>query len=383
MNPITVSQVNNYIANKLRSDFNLKDMAVEGEISGLSQGAGHIYLTLKDKDSMIRCAIWKSIRKNIDESLLENGRQVVVIADISPYAKGGSYSLSVRGVMARGEGALMAEFNRVKKLLASEGLFDESHKRPLPFFPERVGIITSSTGMAIDDIRKTILQRNDYVDLIVFPTIVQGPAAPQSIIENIREANRLNKEGKRIDTLIVGRGGGSPEDLAAFSDEQVARAVFNSEIPVISAVGHTEDVSICDFTADVCAKTPTEAGKLITDTFQLKEEILDRIRMLDDSIEGRVISERRAVEDSMRLLSSEIRSKIRQLKMEVDKSVLVLRENNPQKIFSKGYAAVTDSDGKIISHVSAMSKGEQYEIIMNGGSAEVTVLSTKETKQTI
>ena len=145
MNPITVSQVNNYIANKLRSDFNLKDMAVEGEISGLSQGAGHIYFTLKDKDSMIRCAIWKSIRKNIDESLLENGRQVVVIADISPYAKGGSYSLSVRGVMARGEGALMAEFNRVKKLLASEGLFDESHKRPLPFFPERVGIITSST----------------------------------------------------------------------------------------------------------------------------------------------------------------------------------------------------------------------------------------------
>ena len=383
MNPITVSQVNNYIANKLRSDFNLKDMAVEGEISGLSQGAGHIYFTLKDKDSMIRCAIWKSIRKNIDESLLENGRQVVVIADISPYAKGGSYSLSVRGVMARGEGALMAEFNRVKKLLASEGLFDESHKRPLPFFPERVGIITSSTGMAIDDIRKTILQRNDYVDLIVFPTIVQGPAAPQSIIENIREANRLNKEGKRIDILIVGRGGGSPEDLAAFCDEQVARAVFNSEIPVISAVGHTEDVSICDFTADVCAKTPTEAGKLITDTFQLKEEILDRIRMLDDSIEGRVISERRAVEDSMRLLSSEIRSKIRQLKMEVDKSVLVLRENNPQKIFSKGYAAVTDSDGKIISHVSAMSKGEQYEIIMYGGSAEVTVLSTKETKQTI
>lgn len=383
MNPITVSQVNNYIANKLRSDFNLKDMAVEGEISGLSQGAGHIYFTLKDKDSMIRCAIWKSIRKNIDESLLENGRQVVVIADISPYAKGGSYSLSVRGVMARGEGALMAEFNRVKKLLASEGLFDESHKRPLPFFPERVGIITSSTGMAIDDIRKTILQRNDYVDLIVFPTIVQGPAAPQSIIENIREANRLNKDGKRIDILIVGRGGGSPEDLAAFSDEQVARAVFNSEIPVISAVGHTEDVSICDFTADVCAKTPTEAGKLITDTFQLKEEILDRIRMLDDSIEGRVISERRAVEDSMRLLSSEVRGKIRQLKMEVDKSVLVLRENNPQKIFSKGYAAVTDSDGKIISHVSAMSKGEQYEIIMNGGSAEVTVLSTKETKQTI
>lgn len=383
MNPITVSQVNNYIANKLRSDFNLKDMAVEGEISGLSQGAGHIYFTLKDKDSMIRCAIWKSIRKNIDESLLENGRQVVVIADISPYAKGGSYSLSVRGVMARGEGALMAEFNRVKKLLASEGLFDESHKRPLPFFPERVGIITSSTGMAIDDIRKTILQRNDYVDLIVFPTIVQGPAAPQSIIENIREANRLNKEGKRIDILIVGRGGGSPEDLAAFSDEQVARAVFNSEIPVISAVGHTEDVSICDFTADVCAKTPTEAGKLITDTFQLKEEILDRIRMLDDSIEGRVISERRAVEDSMRLLSSEVRGKIRQLKMEVDKSVLVLRENNPQKIFSKGYAAVTDSDGKIISHVSAMSRGEQYEIIMNGGSAEVTVLSTKETKQTI
>ncbi len=383
MNPITVSQVNNYIANKLRSDFNLKDMAVEGEISGLSQGAGHIYFTLKDKDSMIRCAIWKSIRKNIDESLLENGRQVVVIADISPYAKGGSYSLSVRGVMARGEGALMAEFNRVKKLLASEGLFDESHKRPLPFFPERVGIITSSTGMAIDDIRKTILQRNDYVDLIVFPTIVQGPAAPQSIIENIREANRLNKEGKRIDILLVGRGGGSPEDLAAFSDEQVARAVFNSEIPVISAVGHTEDVSICDFTADVCAKTPTEAGKLITDTFQLKEEILDRIRMLDDSIEGRVISERRAVEDSMRLLSSEIRGKIRQLKMEVDKSALVLRENNPQKIFSKGYAAVTDSDGKIISHVSDMSKGEQYEIIMNGGSAEVTVLSTKETKQTI
>lgn len=378
MDPITVSQVNNYIANKLRTDYNLRNMPVEGEISGLSHGGGHIYFSLKDSESIVRCAIWRSQRAKIDETLLENGRKVVVIADISPYAKGGSYSLSVRRVEARGEGALMAEFNRVRRLLESEGLFDEAHKRPLPFFPRRIGIITSDTGMAIDDIRKTILQRNDYVDLLIFPTIVQGPKAPASIIRNIEAANELNRNGKAIDILIVGRGGGSPEDLAAFSDENVARAVYDSQIPVISAVGHTEDVSISDFTADVCAKTPTEAGKLITDTFELREEIMDSIRILGDTIRNRMRVERRSLEDSTRLLRSGIESRLRELRLEVEKSVLLLRENDPRNIMKKGYAAVKDGDGRVITHVSQVNSGREYEIIMSGGWMTATAGSVHE-----
>ncbi len=369
MRPVSVSQVNEYIAKKLRDDLNLRGLAVEGEISGLSRSGQHYYLTLKDADSMIRCAIWGTNAAKIDMSLVENGRKIVAICDISPYAKGGSYSLSIRHVEAVGEGDLAAEFNRIREKLEKEGLFDKKWKKPIPVFPYRVGVVTSATGAAIEDIRKIITAKNDFTDILIFPTLVQGVGAVNSICDNIMLANELSRSGTHIDTLIVGRGGGSPEDLAAFNDEEVARAIFASEIPVISAVGHEVDFSISDFVADVRAETPTAAADMaVMDTFQLRDDI-DRSReILVTAIGQKITAERRILDSGSELLRANMRARLSEAVSAVDKAVIVLRENDPRSIFSKGYAAVTGADGSIIASTKDITSGEEYTIRMRDGS---------------
>lgn len=375
MRPVTVSQVNDYIAKKLRDDLNLRGLAVEGEVSGLSRSGQHYYLTLKDADSQIRCAIWGSNAARIDMSLVKNGQKIVAVCDISPYPKGGSYSLSIRYVEALGEGDLAAEFRRVKEKLEKEGLFDRKYKKPIPEFPHRVGVVTSATGAAIEDIRKIITAKNDFTDILIFPTAVQGIAAVNSICDNIKAANSLSRNGIRIDTLIVGRGGGSPEDLAAFNDEKVARAIFDSEIPVISAVGHEIDFSISDFVADARAETPTAAADLaVMDTFKLREEIDRSVTILASSISQKIAAERRVLDSGTALLSANMRSKIAESSAAVEKAVIMLRENDPRRIFEKGYAAVTDKSGRIVPDAASVITGEEYDIIMSDGrfTAKVT-----------
>ena len=379
MKPVSVAQVNEYIAKKLRDDLNLRGLAVEGEISGLSRSGQHYYLTLKDADSQIRCAIWGSNAADIDMSLVENGKKVVIICDISPYAKGGTYSLSIRHVEAAGEGDLAAEFRRIREKLEKEGLFDRKYKKPIPQFPYRVGVITSATGAAIEDIRKIITAKNDLTDIIIFPTVVQGIGAVSSICGNIRTANELSSSGLRIDTLIVGRGGGSAEDLAAFNDEDVARAVFASEIPVISAVGHEVDFSICDFVADARAETPTAAADMaVMDTHQLREDIDKSRQMLMTSVEQKIVSERRVLETGRELLRANVKARIAEARSALEKSLIVLKENDPRSIFSKGYAAVTSGSGAIITDISGIRPGDEYTIMMNKGS--FTAKAVKVTK---
>ena len=380
MKPATVTQVNEYIAKKLRDDFRLHNLPVEGEISGLSRSGQHIYLTLKDAGSMIKCAIWASNLRRIDTSLLENGRKVIVIADISPYAKGGSYSLSITHIEDAGQGALMAEFNRIKKLLEDEGLFDKKWKKPIPEFPLRVGIVTSATGAAIEDIKKIITSKNDLTDILIFPTQVQGEGAPASIIHNIGLANSLAASGLRIDTLIVGRGGGSPEDLAAFNDEGVARAIFASQIPVISAVGHESDVSISDFVADLRAETPTAAADIaVMNTYELRDEIVYCRQMLMKAMRQKIESERLLLSSRTDLLHSNMRGKITEARSAVEKAMIMIRENDPRNIFSKGYAAVTDTEGNIIPGVDSIEEGCSYTVRMRDGS--FTALASDVTKE--
>ena len=369
MKPVSVSQVNEYIAKKLRDDLNLRGLAVEGEISGISRGGRHYYLTLKDADSQIRCAIWGSNAAKIDMSLVENGKKVVVICDISPYARGGSYSLSIMHVEAAGEGDLAAEFRRIRDKLEKEGLFDRKYKKPIPAFPYRVGVVTSATGAAVEDIRKIITAKNDLTDIVIFPTVVQGIGAVDSICGNIREANRLSATGFRIDTLIVGRGGGSAEDLAAFNDEDVARSIFESEIPVISAVGHEVDFSISDFVADARAETPTAAADMaVMDTHQLREDIEKSRQLLITSAGQKIASERRVLDTGRELLRTGIRARIAEARSEVEKSLIILRENDPRSIFSKGYAAVTSGNGRIVTDIAGIIAGDEYTIMMNSGS---------------
>ncbi len=379
MKPITVSQLNEYIASKLRDDINLRGVVLEGEISGLSRGGMHYYLTLKDQDSMIRCAIWASNARAIDMNLIQNGKKIICVGDISPYAKGGNYSFSIRHVEEAKEGDLMAEFNRIKAKLEAEGLFDKKYKKPIPTFPYRIGVITSDTGAAIEDIKKIITSKNNLTNILIFPTLVQGVGACKSIIDNIAKANELNDDGLQIDTLIVGRGGGSAEDLAAFNDEQVARAIFASKIPIISAVGHESDVSISDFVADLRAETPTAAADIaVMNTFELAESISELEDSLHKSILSKLAAEQRTVEGLLNLLQSNMRNKLLEVKMQVERAALLIRENDPLNILNKGYSAVINTDGSIVSSIDSIEVGNDYYVQMRNGKFLAEVKSKEE-----
>ncbi|HHW95229.1 MAG TPA: exodeoxyribonuclease VII large subunit [Mogibacterium sp.] len=378
MKPITVSQFNEYIAQKLRSDLNLQQLPVQGEINGLNKSGQHYYFTLRDKKSSLKCNIWGSNAVKIDMSLVQNGKSVIVIGDISPYPKGGYYSFSVRFVQSIGEGDLLLELERIKKKLSEEGLFDPKWKKPIPSFPLRIGVITAATGAAIEDIKKIITAKNNLTDIIIFPTQVQGIGAPDSICSNINLANKLSKEGFKIDTLIVGRGGGSAEDLAAFNDENVARAIFASEIPVISAVGHESDVSISDFVADIRAETPTAAADMaVMDTGKLIEDILRYRELLLESTRLKLAGEREKLSLKTDLLFSNTNRKISDAKNEIDKLLISLKENNPLNILSKGYAAVLDDNNHIISDIDNLVVNNNYIVKMNSGDFTAKVIKIR------
>ena len=375
MNPFSITQFNEYVSKKLNGDPNLKNLPLIGEVSGVSTSGGHMYFSLKDENSVLRAVIWRSNISRIDTSLIKNGSKIVALGDISAYARGGNYSFSIRMVESFGEGDLAKEYNRVKKLLESEGLFSREHKKPIPRFVKRIGVITSDTGAAIEDIKKIITSKNDYADIIIFPTLVQGIGSPASIIKSIETANNYSKSVKCIDVLIIGRGGGSAEDLAAFNDEGVARAIFASKIPTISAVGHESDVSISDWVADARAETPTAAADMAAiNTFELREQIARNEQELKKSIAYKIKMERNNIKIQREHLIHAMSGKIREMKLNIDKAVITLKENNPTNVLNKGYALVTKND-KVVSSMSNIALDEIYTITMADGSFEAKTTS--------
>lgn len=375
MNPFSITQFNEYVSKKLNGDPNLKNLPLIGEVSGVSTSGGHMYFSLKDENSVLRAVIWRSNISRIDTSLIKNGSKIVALGDISAYARGGNYSFSIRMVESFGEGDLAKEYNRVKKLLESEGLFSREHKKPIPRFVKRIGVITSDTGAAIEDIKKIITSKNDYADIIIFPTLVQGIGSPASIIKSIETANNYSKSVKCIDVLIIGRGGGSAEDLAAFNDEDVARAIFASKIPTISAVGHESDVSISDWVADARAETPTAAADMAAiNTFELREQIARNEQELKKSIAYKIKMERNNIKIQREHLIHAMSGKIREMKLNIDKAVITLKENNPTNVLSKGYALVTKND-IVVSGMSNIALDEIYTIVMADGSFEAKTTS--------
>lgn len=375
MNPFSITQFNEYVSKKLNGDPNLKNLPLIGEVSGVSTSGGHMYFSLKDENSVLRAVIWRSNISRIDTSLIKNGSKIVALGDISAYARGGNYSFSIRMVESFGEGDLAKEYNRVKKLLESEGLFSREHKKPIPRFVKRIGVITSDTGAAIEDIKKIITSKNDYADIIIFPTLVQGIGSPASIIKSIETANNYSKSVKCIDVLIIGRGGGSAEDLAAFNDEDVARAIFASKIPTISAVGHESDVSISDWVADARAETPTAAADMAAiNTFELREQIARNAQELKKSIAYKIKMERNNIKIQREHLIHAMSGKIREMKLNIDKAVITLKENNPTNVLSKGYALVTKND-IVVSDMSNIALDEIYTIVMADGSFEAKTTS--------
>jgi exodeoxyribonuclease VII large subunit len=258
----SVQEVTSYIRHRLDEDSVLSDVYVKGELSNLSQPtSGHLYFTLKDKFSELRCVMFRDKNRGL-KFTPEDGMSVILRGHISVYERRGSYQLYVDELQAEGIGALYLAFEQLKKKLKGEGLFDSKYKKPIPSFPRKIGIITSPTGAAIRDMLNITKRRFPHVHILVAPVAVQGEEAPGQIVNAIRLMNRVNEERMKIDVLVLGRGGGSIEELWAFNEEAVAREIFTSKIPVISAVGHETDFTIADFVADRRAATPSEAAEL-------------------------------------------------------------------------------------------------------------------------
>lgn len=396
--PIKVSQLNGYIKRVLQMDPLLGNVSVIGEISNLKHhSTGHVYFTLKDETSKISCFL---AAENLRELRYElsDGIEIVANGYIYLYERGGSYSLNVRDISIEGVGNLTAAFERLKEKLSREGLFDEKYKKPIPFFPKKVAVITSETGAAVRDIIKIIKSRNNIVDVLVYPCLVQGPGAAADIANAIGEVNRLFPE---IDTIIVGRGGGSMEELWAFNEEVVARSIFASRIPVISAVGHETDFTISDFVADKRAETPTAAAQMaVPDISALKEyvdnqkenliHIMERlikymelriknnsIETLSGSMNHRMLIHAMKAETLYKEMSSSLGSRLGEWSSRTERLKASLDALNPRNIMDRGYAAILDGQGKLAGSVGRFETGDNLTAVMRDGEIACKVVELR------
>ncbi|NLY81212.1 MAG: exodeoxyribonuclease VII large subunit [Clostridiales bacterium] len=375
-NAISVSQLNAYIERVLVTDPLLNNIYIKGEISGLNyHKSGHIYFSLIDANGKVSCAIWRSYVGNIKTKLKE-GDEIIVSGSINVYNKGGSYSINVRTAEVMGGGDLAKAFNDLKEKLEKLGLFDLQHKKPLPEFPKRVGVLTSGTGAAVEDIKRIIKEKNNIVDILIFPTLVQGADAPKSITDNIKLANMVSETEKPIDVLIVGRGGGAKEDLDCFNDEAVAMEIFKSKIPIISAVGHERDFTIADFIADVRAETPTSAANIaVYDVEEVKDNIYVLISDMVTKLSNMEEINRERINSYYSSMILSIRNKVINQEMAIENAKIVLTENNPLNILGKGYAIITKDDDKIVKSVDDLTIDDTYNISLKDGKAKAKILS--------
>jgi exodeoxyribonuclease VII large subunit len=388
---LTVSQLTFHIRKQLENDPTLQDVWVEGEISNLSRPAsGHIYFTLKDKNASLRCMMWKLDATRLRPNL-QDGMAIEAHGRITVYEPQGTYQLAVNLIQPKGEGALYQEFLRLKAMLEAEGLFDPDRKRPIPELPRKIGIITSGTGAALRDMLNTLRRRLPLAQVILAASPVQGVEAPPALVIALSSLNKQNP-----DVILLARGGGSIEDLWAFNDERVVRAVADSKAPVISGVGHETDFTLCDFAADLRAPTPTAAAELASQTTidDLRDILLSyfsrissstlnlvaeqntfistlRSRLKYVSPERRIQSEYQRLDEFSRRVSSALTHRI-QLQTNhvsgISKRVLSL---NPEGILSRGYAIITrKEDGAVVSKVSQV-RGEM-KVRVSDGEFEVT-----------
>ena len=398
LKPVPVGQLNNYIGRVLKTDPILSNISVVGEISNLKyHSSGHVYFSLKDDSSRVNCFLSWGNLQNIS-CPLEEGMEVVAACFISVYERGGYYSLNVRDIEVNGRGQLAAAFEKLKAKLGEEGLFREEHKKELPFFPLKIAVVTSETGAAVRDIIRTIKNKNKVVDILIYPVLVQGPAASGEISSAIDDINVNHKD---VDVIITGRGGGSMEELWAFNEEAVARSIYESEIPVISAVGHETDFTISDFIADRRAATPTAAAEMaVPDTGELEAE-LDRISLEMTSDLGLAIARRKERLEALNptAFARNLKSRILYEQVNADRlieamgdamnnrlvsarnRVEMLREfiesSNPKAILARGYSVVTDNSGKIIRSTDELSEGLGVNIETGNGTAEAVITGIK------
>lgn len=376
LKPVTVTQLNEYISRVLGTDPLLSNITVTGEISNLKyHSSGHIYFSISDASSKINCFLPATYARNLAYEL-GDGINVIIRGYVNVYKKGGTYTLFVRELEAAGEGDLSMAFELLKSKLRDEGLFDAAHKRPIPAFPRKIAIITSPTGAAVRDMIKIITGRTSMTDVTIFPAQVQGTGAAAEMAEVL---DFVNEKFPDTDTVIIGRGGGSAEDLWAFNEEVLARAIYRSKIPVISAVGHETDFSISDFVADMRAETPTAAAeKAVPDDSQLKNQILTYMTGLMTDLKNRVdLSELRR-EKYIQNMRMALIKRIDDFEHSLLQSYITLDENNPVRILNKGYAYIENTRGQVVSSAGSVIEGSRYRIFFKDGSIEATFNDIKE-----
>lgn len=377
LKPVTVTQLNEYISRVLMTDPLLGNVTVTGEISNLKyHSSGHVYFSINDENSKINCFFPASYVQNLSYEL-GDGLEVVINGYINVYKKGGTYTLFVRTVTVAGEGNLAMAFQLLKDRLSKEGLFDPAHKKPIPEFPHKIGIVTSRTGAAVQDILKIITSRNNLVDIIIFPVQVQGEGAAQDIADTIDMISQ-NDEFSDIDTLIVGRGGGSTEDLWAFNEEVLARAIYRCTIPVISAVGHEIDFSISDFVADRRAETPTAAAELaVPDLREIRLSLEKHKTDLLSRLNAKVKTDSLMIENCMLEIRNTMERRLAEYSHKLETMKLFLGENNPSSVLKKGYGILEDMSGNVVSSVNHIKEGERYVLALKDGRIIFTVNNTE------
>lgn len=387
---LSVSQLNRYIKMNFDADENLANIFISGEISNFTNHyrTGHLYFTLKDDSAAVRAVMFNSSAKSL-KFMPEDGMKVIARGRVSVYEASGQYQLYVDDMQPDGVGALNLAYEQLKEKLQKEGLFSEHHKKPLPPYPEKVGVITSPTGAAVRDIINVLGRRFPYAEIVFCPVLVQGDGAHLQLTDAV---NMFNSE-RAADVIIIGRGGGSIEDLWEFNDEGLARAVYNSDIPVISAVGHETDFTICDFVADMRAPTPSAAAELaVPDANELQyalsalknrmflnvsSGIADRRSRLEyltskgalKSPDEMLSNRSQRLDTAFSKMLSSYENRIGGKKVEFISAATALSKLDPMSVLMRGFAFVSDKSGKNVYSSQALAKGDEINVRFHDGSA--------------
>ena len=375
-NIYSVSDINRYIKSILSQDENLKFISVKGELSNFKRGAnGHFYFSLKDKEALINCAMFSTYASRIAFDP-EDGQEVVVLASVDAYVARGTYQLIVYEMNEVGQGAMLVELEKLKKALQKEGLFDESRKRDINIYPNKIGVITAKNGAAIKDIVTNIKRRYPICEIYFFPSQVQGDSAAKELLAAFNKSQEYD-----LDTLIIGRGGGASEDLSAFNDEALVRAIAKSKMPVIAAVGHEIDITLVDFVADKRASTPTGAAELATvDMREIQQKFQYSIDTMRNAIQKNLDDMKEEVEELKEELNESIKDYIEDLKDGISNRQSQLEMLNPKKILKRGYSISLNEKGNIVTSIHDLQDGQKIMTVVEDGTIISTVESRKENK---
>lgn len=393
-NVYSVGQINSYIKNMFAQDFLLQDLSVKGEVSNCKyHSSGHIYFTLKDGKGTISCVMFAGNRSGLAFRMNE-GMQVVVKGTIDVYERDGKYQMYAKEIRPDGAGELYAKFEQLKKELLERGMFAPEYKKPVPRYVRTLGVVTAPTGAAVRDIINISTRRNPYVQIILYPAVVQGEAAAASIVKGIQELERIG-----VDVMIVGRGGGSIEDLWAFNEEVVAQAVFDCSVPVISAVGHETDTTIIDYVADLRAPTPSAAAELaVYDVSLFLGQLQGYRAVFNRQIQGRIALNRaqlKALEAGLKMnspmgkirekrtyaisleerLSASMKNQIMSKKHRLAIYIEKLKGLSPLDKLNQGYSYVSDEKGKTVTDINRVSVGDKLQVFVKNGRMETKVIA--------